>query len=351
MPSSGDTPVQLALRELAAGRGLTEAGTAAAFGQVMRGEAPASQVAALLMALRARGESPQEVTGAVRALRAAMVTVPVRDRRHLIDTCGTGGGAVGTFNISTAAALVAVGAGARVAKHGNRSYTSRCGSADVLEALGIDIGLDASGAAQAIDTAGMAFLFAPAFHPAMRFVAPVRRELGVPTLMNIVGPLANPAGVSRQLVGVADAAVAPLVAAVLARLGVDHALVVHGDVGMDEIAPAGTTTVWEIRQGGVTTTTLDPQHYGLRHEPLTALAGGAPSENAERIEVLLHDPANDAAGAAAVVLNAGAACYVAGLAPSLAEGFDVAREALRNGAGAAALWRLRQTAPAGADPK
>lgn len=346
MHSAGDTPVQLALRELAAGRGLTEQGTADAFGQVMRGEAPAGQVAALLMALRVRGESAAEVTGAVRALRAAMVTVPVTGRRHLIDTCGTGGGVVGTFNISTAAALVAVGAGARVAKHGNRSYTSRCGSADVLEALGVDISLDASGAADTIDRAGMAFLFAPAFHPAMRFVGPVRRELGVPTLMNIVGPLANPAGVSRQLVGVADASVAPLVADVLARLGADHALVVHGDLGMDEIAPVGTTTVWEIRAGVVTRTTLDPTQYGLWHEPITALAGGDPGENATRIEALLQDPEADPGGSAAVVLNAGAACYVAGLAPSLAEGFAVAREALQSGRAAAALERLRQTAPA-----
>src|SRR6266850_292480 len=199
----------------------------------MRGEATPAQIAALLMGLRVKGETPDEVAGAARALREAMVRVDAAGP-HLVDTCGTGGGAVGTFNISTAAAFVAAGAGATVAKHGNRSFTSTCGSADVLEALGVGIGLDAPGAARVLREAGIAFLFAPTFHPAMRHVGPVRRELGITSVMNLLGPLANPAGARRQVVGVADRERAPLMADALARLGAVHAMVVHGRVGMDE---------------------------------------------------------------------------------------------------------------------
>src|SRR2546427_10368627 len=239
-------PLQQALVALANRQSLSESLAAAVFGVVMRGEASPAQIAGLLVGLRVKGETPDEVAGAARALRAAMVHVDA-DGVHLVDTCGTGGGAVGTFNISTGAAFVAAGAGAAVAKHGNRSFTSQCGSADVLEALGIGIGLDATGAARVLREARVAFLFAPNFHPAMRHVGPVRRELGTPSIMNLLGPLANPAGAMRQVVGVADRDRAPLLAAALARLGTEHALVVHGRVGMDEISPIGVTDVWEVR--------------------------------------------------------------------------------------------------------
>jgi anthranilate phosphoribosyltransferase len=295
------------------------------------------------MGLRVKGETADEVAGAARALREAMVRVEI-DAPHLVDTAGTGGGAVTTFNISTAAALVAAGSGATVAKHGNRSYTSRCGSADVFEALGVSVGLDASGATRVLREAGVAFLFAPNFHPAMRHVAPVRKELGVTTLMNLLGPLANPAGVRRQVIGVADAHLGPLVANALCRLGVEHALVVHGRVGMDEISPVGETSVWEVRDGEVTHWTLDPSEYGLAGRDVEALRGAEPAANAARLERLLED-GDDADGRAAVLLNGAAAIYAAGLTTSYADGVERARAALASGAARAALERLRRASP------
>jgi anthranilate phosphoribosyltransferase len=334
--------VQRALRALARGEDLGQDLAGDVFGAVMRGEATPSQIAALLMGLRVKGESPGEVAGAARALRAAMLTVQVTDN-HLIDTCGTGGGTVPTFNISTIAALVAAGAGALVAKHGNRSFTSACGSADVLEALGVQIMLDAAAARKTLTDARLVFLFAPNFHPAMRHVGPVRRELAVPSVMNLVGPLANPAGVRRQVLGVADAERAPVVAEALALLGVDHALVVHGRVGMDEISPQGITDVWEIRDGAVTRWELDPAIYRLGVTDVSVLRGGTPADNAARAERLLAGGADaDPAGHAAVLLNAGAAIYVAGLAASFAEAIGRAREVLASGAARAALERLRR---------
>jgi len=231
-----------------------------------------------------------------------------------------------------------------VAKHGNRSFTSRCGSADVLEALGVSVGLDAVGAARVLREAGVAFLFAPGFHPAMRHAAQVRKELGVTTLMNLLGPLANPAGVRRQVIGVADQERGPLMAQALSRLGVDHALVVHGRVGMDEISPVGETDVWEVRNGRVESWTITPRSHGLEIPAVDALRGGDPRENAGRLERLL-DRGDDTAGRAAVLLNAGAAVYVAGLASTFEDGLDRARAALESGAARAALERLRRASP------
>jgi anthranilate phosphoribosyltransferase len=216
----------------------------------MSGEASAAQVAALLMALRVKGETADEVAGAARALRGAMVAIDADERAALVDTCGTGGGAVTTFNISTAAALLAAGAGVRIAKHGNRSFTSRSGSADVLEALGVPLDATAPVMSDVLRRAGIVFMFAPTLHPAMRHVGPIRRELGIPTVMNIVGPLANPAGAGRQVVGVADRGRMPLLAGALAALGSAHALVVHGEPGMDEVSPMGITHVAEVRRPG-----------------------------------------------------------------------------------------------------
>src|SRR5688500_13433259 len=201
----------------------------------MRGEASPAQVAAILVALRVKGETVHEIAGGARALRDAMVRLPSDTPAALVDTCGTGGGAVTTFNISTAAALVAAGAGVRIAKHGNRSFTSQCGSADVLEALGVKIDVPVAAMEQALRLSGIVFMFAPLMHPAMRHVGPVRRELGIPTVMNIVGPLANPAMAGRQVVGVADDRRVPLIAGALKTLGTIHALVVHGEPGLDEI--------------------------------------------------------------------------------------------------------------------
>ena len=340
------SPLQRALAALANGQSLSEQDTSDVFGAVMRGEATPAQLGALLLGLRVKGETPEEVAGAARALRAAMIRVPAVGP-HLVDTCGTGGGAVATFNISTAAAFVAAGAGASVAKHGNRSFTSQCGSADVIEALGVRIALDATQAAHALQEACITFLFAPHFHPAMKHAAPVRRELGVPSVMNLLGPLANPAGVRRQVVGVADRERAPLMAEALARLGTEHALVVHGEVGMDEISPTGATAVWEVRGGAVTSWRLDPARYGLAIADVAALRGGKPGVNAERVEGLLRNGAGDSAGAAAVLLNAAAAIYVAGLARTYDDGLARAREALGSGSARRALERLRAASTSG----
>jgi anthranilate phosphoribosyltransferase len=313
----------------------------AAFDVVMRGDATAAQVAGLLMGLRVQGETPEVVAAVARSLRAAMVPLPAERPDELVDTCGTGGGTVPTFNISTAAALVAAGAGARVAKHGNRSFTSRSGSADVLEALGVALDRPVPVMQRALAEAGVVFMFAPLMHPAMRHVGPVRRELAVPTVMNIVGPLANPAMAGRQVVGVAEAHRVPLIAGALAALGARHALVVHGAPGMDEVSPIGATDVVEVRDGAeVGAWRIDPAAHGYADVDPADLAGGEPAENAAVIEAVLAG--GGARGArAAVVLNAAAALYVAGVAGSFTDGIGRAEQAVDSGAARAALDRLR----------
>jgi anthranilate phosphoribosyltransferase len=336
-----DSPLTHAIRRLTDGGQLSGEETAAAFAVVMRGEASPPQIAALLIGLRARGETAEQVAGAAQALRDVMQTVRLPSGAPVIDTCGTGGGAIGTFNLSTASAFVAAGAGARVAKHGNRSYTSNCGSADLLEALGLEITLTPERATEVLERAGMVFLFAPAFHPAMKHAVPVRKELAVPTVMNLIGPLANPAGVSRQVIGVADRDRAPLVAQALARLGTVHALVVHAEVGMDEISPYGCTQVWEIRDGTISQWSLDPAEYDLEHPGLEGLAGAGPAENARRVVQLLEG-GEDPVGRAALLLNSAAAIYVAGLESSFGTAVGRARKSLMEGAALQALQRLRK---------
>ncbi|MBI4501142.1 MAG: anthranilate phosphoribosyltransferase [Gemmatimonadetes bacterium] len=340
MTANHNNAVARAIEQLGSGRRLGEELTADAFAQLMRGEATPAQMAALLIGLRVQVETGEEVAGAVRAMRGAMVRVEASEVRYLIDTCGTGGGMVRTFNISTAAAFVAVGAGAAVAKHGNRSFTSKCGSADVLEALGVELAIGPDRAASQLAQSRLAFLFAPSYHPAMKFVAGVRKELGVPTIMNLLGPLSNPAGVKRQIVGVLDPARGPLLAEALRRLGAEHALVVHAEAGMDEIAPQGRTAVWEVRNGQVTTWMLDPEDYGLHAPGLAELEGGEPRVNAERIRRLIVERNGDEVGRAAVLLNAGAALYVSGMVEDLEEGIERATAALEDGAAATALERF-----------
>jgi anthranilate phosphoribosyltransferase len=337
------SPLNRALRLVAEGRTLTAEQAADAFRVIMVGDATPALIGALLLGLRARGETADEVAGAATALREAMVPVRTAAGSPLVDTCGTGGGGIGTFNISTAAALVVAAAGARVPKHGNRSYTSKCGSADVLEALGVDIGAGPEDASLRLDAAGMVFLFAPNYHPAMRHVGPTRKELGVATIMNLLGPLANPAGVRRQVIGVADASRGPLMADALVRLGAEHAMVVHGEVGMDEISPAGSTMVWEVRGGQVVRWAINPDSLGLGWERLEDLAGGEPTENARRIEALVSG-ARDEAARRAVLLNAGAALYVAGLAADYPAAVALAAEVLMSGEPGSVLTRLRQDA-------
>ena len=335
-----DAALRLALQELARGASLSEEGAAEAFGVLMRGDATPVQTAALLMGLRVKGETADEIAGAAAALRSTMIRVETDEPHLLVDTCGTGGGRVGTLNISTAAAFVVAGAGVPVAKHGNRSYTSRSGSADVLEALGVDIALAPDRAGEVLRRAGIVFLFAPSYHPAMRHVAPVRKELGVATIMNLLGPLANPAGVRRQVIGVSDDTRAPSMAQALARLGAAHALVLHAAVGMDEVSPSGTTAVWEVCDGAVRCLEIEPSAYGLECGDLDQLSGGEPVENAGRLEAILEGRGRPAERCA-VVLNAGAALYVSGRRWALEEAFTRAEDALDRGAGAEALARLR----------
>jgi anthranilate phosphoribosyltransferase len=344
LPVTNDGPLRSALHQLAQGLPLDRDATTAAFAVLMCGGASPAQTAGLLMGLRARGETAEEVAGAALALRGSMVRLETDNPELLVDTCGTGGGRVGTLNISTAAAFIVAGAGVQVAKHGNRSFTSKSGSADVLEALGIDIALAPEAAAKALRLVGFTFLFAPTYHPAMRHVGPVRKELGVTTIMNLLGPLVNPAGVVRQVVGVADETRAPLMADALAALGARHALVLHAEVGMDEISPSGLTSVWEVEDGRVRTWQLRPERYGLECGDLDDLAGGEPAENAGLIERLLSGEANEAVRCAAL-LNAAAALYVSGNGWSLDEAAARAQESLSSGAGAAVLARLRSAAP------
>lgn len=326
----------------AAQRPLTAAEAERAFHEVMEGRATPVQMAALLVAIRVRGAVPEEVAGGVRALRRAMVPVPVPAGISPVDTCGTGGGAITTFNISTAAALLAAGAGAVVAKHGNRSFTSRCGSADVLEALGVRLELSPEREGRVLEECGIVFMFAPLHHPAMRHVGPIRRELGMPTLMNVLGPVTNPAGARRQVVGVNDPALMPLIAGALRELGHERALVLHGEPGMDELSPVGRTRILELRGGEITASDFDPvAELGWGPYPaVEELAGGEREENARKVADVLRGRVGGAARAA-TVLNAGAALYVAGLAPSLVDGIRGAETALDAGAGWDKLLALR----------
>ncbi|HSJ25191.1 MAG TPA: anthranilate phosphoribosyltransferase [Longimicrobiales bacterium] len=315
--------------------------TEAAFSVVMEGRATPVQIAALLTALRTRRETPGVVAGGVRALRRAMVPVPATDVDALVDTCGTGGGVLTTFNISTAAAIVAAGAGVRIAKHGNRSFSSRCGSADILEALGVRIELTPEGMGEVLKEAGIVFMFAPLLHPAMRHVAPVRRELRMPTVMNMLGPLTNPAGARRQVVGVADPGLVELIAGALQQLGHLRALVVHGEPGIDELSPLGPTRIVELRDGVLSDATVDLRDHlpGWNLDP-ASLAGGDPADNARIMLEILEGSAPDAARAA-VVINAAAAIYLGDRAPSLVDGIAVAEDSITSGAALGVLERLR----------
>jgi anthranilate phosphoribosyltransferase len=356
LPVDSGDPAELGalIARVVSGIDLTGAEAEAAFQRVMAGAASPVQMAALLVGLRAKGHAPSEVAGGVRALRAAMVPVsaPVDGGRPpLIDTCGTGGGGVTTFNISTAAALVAAGAGVRVAKHGNRSFTSRSGSADVLEALGVEIQLTPDAMARVLEEAGIVFMFAPLLHPAMRHVGPVRRELGIPTIMNVLGPLTNPAGVRRQVVGVSDPGLVPLLVDALAALGHEHALVVHGEAGLDEVSALGPTAVAELVGGEVRHYRVTPEELGLERTMPEEIAGGTPEENARIIEELLRG--RRGGGARTVTLmNAAAALRVAGVVEDLAEGVERAARAVDSGAALARLEALREASGryAGSDP-
>lgn len=297
---------------------------------LMRGEASDAQIASLLTALRMRGESAQEIAGFARAMRDSATTISP-SVAPLVDTCGTGGDGLLTFNISTAAALVAAGAGVYVAKHGNRGVSSPCGSADVLEALGVNIDMEPCEVEECIEKVGIGFLFAPRFHPAMRHVMRARREMGIPTAFNLLGPLVNPAGVRSQVLGVGVAGKAPLLAAALAEMGMERALVVRGEDGMDELSITTVSRIWDVRAEGVREYVCDPRELGIRPSSLAELAGGSAAENARiiRDEILagVEGPKRDA-----TLLNAAAALVAAGRADHLSEAMEMARESIDSGA-------------------
>jgi len=308
------------------------------FGRIMAGEVAEPLMAAILAALATKGETVEELAGAAQAMRERARRVPHR-RADAIDTCGTGGDGRGTFNVSTAAALVAAAGGAPVAKHGNRAVSSRSGSADLLAALGVAVEVEPETAGRQLDALGLAFLYAPLHHPATRAVVPVRRALGVRTIFNLLGPLTNPAGARRQLLGVYAADRVEPVARVLALLGCDHALVVHGRDGLDEITTTAPTLVAEVRGDDVRAYELTPEELGVRRATLAELAGGTPAENAARLERLFAD--GEGALEDLVAVNAGAALYVGGKAETFHEGTEAARELIRAGAAARKLEELR----------
>lgn len=308
-----------------------------AIGTIMDGQATPAQLAALLVALHLKGETPDEIAGAALAMRAHAIAVP-STRRPIVDVCGTGGDASGTFNISTAVAFVVAGAGIVVAKHGNRAMSSKCGSADVLEALGVRIDAPAELAAAALEADGIAFLFAQAYHPAMRYVAPVRREIGVRTLFNVIGPLSNPAGAQRQVVGVARPELLPLVAQALGRLGSERAAAIHGHGGLDELSLAGTNDVAEWTGTDVVEYTIEPRSLGFEITPNSALAGGDAAENGRIVLAVLdgkRGPQRDV-----VLFNAALAFVIAGASEDLADGVQRASTSIDSGAARAKLTGL-----------
>lgn len=312
------------------------------FGAVMDGAVEQSVVAALLVALRMKGETGAEVAAAARAMRERAIPVQIAAPEQAIDTCGTGGDGANTVNISTAAALVAAAAGVPVAKHGNRSVSSSCGSADVLEASGVRLGLPARDLATLVDEVGIAFLFAPTLHPAMREVMPVRRALAVRTTFNLLGPLTNPARVQRQVVGVWGEEIQELVAAALADLGTTHALVVHSQDGLDELSVLAPSTIFEVRNGAVSSSwRVKPSELGIIADNPGQLQGGEVEHNTRRLKEILGGTERSAA-TEAVALNAGAALYVAGRATDIGEGLAQAREIIRSGAAAERLQLLAQ---------
>jgi anthranilate phosphoribosyltransferase len=329
--------IRHALVAVVSGETLSRAEAEAVMGAVLDGEVTPAQLGALLMGLRMRGETVEELTGFASAMRARVIRVHAP--AGVIDTCGTGGDLRATFNISTASALVVAAAGVPVAKHGNRAVTSASGSSDVIGALGLSVETSAEEAEASIAEVGFGFLHAPGFHPGMRHAGPTRRELGVRTAFNLCGPIANPAMPARQLVGVADPASAERVAHALRALGVERAFVVHGD-RIDELPLDGSGVIYDVRPDGVTRLTVDPSTVGIERADSSALAGGSPDDNAAIIRAIF-DGSHRGPAADVVALNAGAALVVAGRAEILAEGVALARETIASGRTAALLERLR----------
>ncbi len=330
--------IQHAISKISKRQDLTLAEAEAAMDEIMTGAATQAQIGGYLMALRLKGETVDEIAGSALSMRRAANHPPV-SRDNLIDTCGTGGDGSNTFNISTTVAFVVSGAGLPVAKHGNRAMSSKSGSADVLGALGVNLNLTPEQVGECIDQVGIGFLFAPAFHPAMKYAIGPRRELGVRTLFNILGPLTNPAGAKRQLLGVYAPELTEVMAMVLCELGGQAAFVVHGHGNLDELTTAGVNRVSEFRDGQVQTYTLDPQEYGFATSKPEDIAGGTPQENADITRGIL-DKSITGAPRDVVILNAGAGLMAGGIASDLRDGFKRAQESIDSGAALARLNAL-----------
>lgn len=321
------------LNQIMLGEDLGRARAEAAMAEVMAGRATEAQIAGLIIGLRTKGESSEEMAGLVDAMMGAAITVDIPDA---VDIVGTGGDGFGTFNISTTASFIAAGAGARIAKHGNRAASSKTGSADLLEAMGFDLELAPGDVARMVDEAGFGFLFAPRFHPAMRHAVPVRRQLGVRTVFNFLGPMCNPAS-ARLSIGVSDARMAKLMIEVLAARGVDRAFVFYGEEGLDELSIAGPSRIFRLIAGEVTEAEFTPEDFGVTRAPIESLAGGGPAENVSITHAVLSGapgPRTDAA-----IVNAAPALVLAGIAEGFVDGVGIAKESVRSGAAMEAFER------------
>ena len=326
--------IREAIEAIVSGRSLTTEEAMMVMEEIMDGVATPAQIAAFITALRIKGETVDEIVGLARVMRAK--ATPVIATPPLVDTCGTGGDNLSSFNISTTAAFVAAGAGLKIAKHGNRAISSHCGSADVLEALGVKIDLGAKGVTRCLETVGIGFMFAPIFHPAMKHASTPRREIGIRTVFNILGPLTNPAQAEYQVIGVPNKELAQKIAYVLYRLGTKHSLVVHGIDGMDEISIGGKSLVWDVSQFGISPPDeISPEDFGFKITGLTEIKGGTPEENAKRLRGILEGEGGS--GRDVVIMNAAAVLVAGNQARDLQEGVHIAKEAIDSGKALAKL--------------
>lgn len=324
------------INKLSSRQNLSKDEAYAAMNDIMSGNATEAQIAAFLMGLRLKGETVDEIAGCATSMREKATRIN-STQKNVIDTCGTGGDASGTFNISTTAAIIASAGGAIVAKHGNRAVSSKCGSADVLKALGVNIEIPVEKVSRVLDDVGITFLFAPLMHGAMKYAAPVRKDLGIRTIFNVLGPLTNPAGAKRQVLGVFDASLTEVMASVLSELGSEHALVVHGEGGFDELSTLGWTKISELKNGHVTTYKIMAQEFGFSNHSVAGLKGGDAETNSQIVRDILNGKGD--APREISLLNAAAAFIVAGKAQSLKEGLSLAKESVDSGA---ALRKLNQ---------
>jgi anthranilate phosphoribosyltransferase len=327
--------IKQAIERLISGQSLSTEGAAQVMEEIMTGEATPAQFSAFITALRIKGESVAEIVGLARVMRTK--AVPVKVSCATVDTCGTGGDASDTFNISTTAAFIVAGLGLKVAKHGNRAMTSNCGSADVLEALGVKIDLGADGVRHCLETVGIGFMFAPIFHPAMKHAVAPRREIGIRTVFNILGPLTNPAGAQAQVIGVADETMAAKMAQVLQQLGCRHVLVVHGDDGLDEISISGKTKIWELKGNSFADYTITPEDFGLARSDVEEIKGGSVKDNATILREILKGKKGPRLDI--VLLNAAAGLVIGDRVADINQGVALARQCIDNGS---ALGKLEE---------